>query len=320
MDKQVKKIILAPMEGVLDGFMRELLTSINDYDLCITEFVRVVDKLVPAHMLKRICPELLQGGKTANNTPVRVQLLGQDPICLADNAAQAIELGSHGVDINFGCPAKAVNKSKGGAVLLQDPELIYRIMLAVRQSVAAEEVVSAKIRLGFEDSHNFHDIVEAVNSAGSNMLTIHARTKTDGYRPPAYWHFIGELEKKYPLDIIANGEIWSKEQAINCMVISKTNHLMLGRGALALPNLANVIRNKEQPYPYERLLGLLLQYCQTQQNEDDSYYFSSRLKQWLRYLRIQYPAVLPLFDLIKTLKHKDEIEAVIKNSQSITNP
>lgn len=77
------KIILAPMEGVVDALMRDMLTRIGGFDLCITEFVRVVDQKLPARVFTRLCPELLNDGKTAAGTPVRVQLLGQDPHWLA---------------------------------------------------------------------------------------------------------------------------------------------------------------------------------------------------------------------------------------------
>ena len=89
----------------------------------------MVDSLVPRHVFHRICPELKNGCVTKSGTKLRLQLLGQEPAWMAENAIRAIEMGSHGVDVNFGCPAKAVNKSKGGAVLLNEPEQIYKILL-----------------------------------------------------------------------------------------------------------------------------------------------------------------------------------------------
>ena len=100
------RVILAPMQGVLDPLVRQLLTEVNDYDLCISEFVRVVDQRLPAKVFYRLCPELHQHGFTPSGTPVRVQLLGQHPQWLAENAELAIQLGSHGVDLNCGCPSK----------------------------------------------------------------------------------------------------------------------------------------------------------------------------------------------------------------------
>eukprot|EP01093_Parvamoeba_rugata_P012949 TRINITY_DN390_c0_g1_i1.p1 TRINITY_DN390_c0_g1~~TRINITY_DN390_c0_g1_i1.p1 ORF type:complete len:197 (+),score=39.82 TRINITY_DN390_c0_g1_i1:1429-2019(+) len=181
------KLVLAPMEGVVDFKMRQLLTDIGGFDLCVTEFVRVIDACLPDKVFKRYCPELQNNGLTRAGTPVRIQLLGQVAHALAENAVKVIELGSHGVDLNFGCPAKTVNKSKGGAVLLKDPEHMYEIIKAVRDAVPNEHQVSAKIRLGFDDDSNSQEIVDAVVSAGANSIAIHARTKRDGYNPPAYW-------------------------------------------------------------------------------------------------------------------------------------
>ena len=120
------RVLLAPMEGVLDSLVRELLSEVNDYDLCITEFLRVVDQLLPVKSFHRLCPELQHHSRTPSGTRVRLQLLGQYPEWLAENAARAVELGSWGVDLKCGCPAKLVNGSGGGATLLKDPELIYR--------------------------------------------------------------------------------------------------------------------------------------------------------------------------------------------------
>ncbi len=138
------RVILGPMEGVLDHLMREMLTEINDYDFCVTEFVRVVSQPLPDHVFYRLCPELKQGSKTKNGVPVKVQLLGQDPHWMAENAIRAAELGAHGIDLNFGCPAKMVNQSKGGAALLQHPELIYQVVKACRDAVPSHIPVSAK--------------------------------------------------------------------------------------------------------------------------------------------------------------------------------
>lgn len=137
----IPQVILAPMQGVLDPFVRQLLTAVNDYDLCISEFVRVVDQKLPRKTFYRLCPELYNQGLTASGTPVRVQLLGQYPEWLAENAMLAIELGSHGVDLNCGCPSKTVNGSQGGAALLKTPELIYQATKAIRAAVPKEQPV-----------------------------------------------------------------------------------------------------------------------------------------------------------------------------------
>ena len=300
-------IILAPMEGVVDALMRDMLTQIGGYDLCITEFIRVVDQQLPARVFTRLCPELLTGGKTFAGTPVRVQLLGQEPNWLAENAVRAVELGSAGVDLNFGCPAKTVNKSRGGAVLLKDTEQLYRIVKAVRDAVPQQFPVSAKIRLGYDDTSLTLDNAAAIAAAGANMLTVHARTKTDGYRPPAYWPWIAKIKQHVSIPLVANGEIWNATDAALCRQQSECTDIMLGRGALALPNLARTISHGDAVMPWPRVLELLMQYSEFEICGDKSQYYSNRIKQWFSYLKLQYPQAAELFVQLRLLRKSSDI-------------
>ena len=215
------RVILAPMQGVLDPFVRQLLTEINDYDLCVSEFVRVVDQLLPAKTFYRLCPELLTDGKTLAGTPVRVQLLGQHPQWLAENAQRAISLGSPGIDLNCGCPSKTVNGSHGGASLLKQPELIYQATKAMREAVPSHLPVSVKVRLGWDSSEQAFEIADAVVQGGATEITVHGRTKMDGYRAERInWQAIGEIKKRLPIPVIANGEIWDYRSAKKCREVT----------------------------------------------------------------------------------------------------
>lgn len=311
------KLILAPMEGVVDFKMRQLLTDIGGFDLCVTEFIRVVDTCLPDKVFHRYCPELKNAGLTRSGTPVRIQLLGQVADVLAENAVKAIGLGSHGVDLNFGCPAKTVNKSKGGAVLLKDPEHMYSIIKTVRDAVGDKHEVSAKIRLGFDDDSNSQEIVDAVVSAGANSIAIHARTKRDGYNPPAYWEKIPPLVKDKKIAVVANGEIWQIEDALLCQKRSGCRDLMIGRGALSHPDLARKIKAQVNNESYseltwENILHHIIHSSMHQTASKDNKYFASRTKQWLGYLKRQYPQAGLLFDEIRRLKAKDEVAEVLK--------
>lgn len=300
-------ITLAPMEGVVDHLMRDMLTQVGGFDLCVTEFVRIVDQLMPNRVFYRMCPELNNQGYTPNGVPVKVQLLGQHADWLAENAFRAIELGSHGVDLNFGCPAKTVNKSKGGAVLLKEPETIYQIINAVRKAVPKDQTVSAKMRLGFEDTSLAIANAQAIADAGADSLVIHARTKVDGYKPPAYWDWIAKIRQQVDIPIVANGEIWNKQDAHNCQQQSQCENVMLGRGALAMPNLAQVIKNVEVPMPWEQVKVQLVRYSGYELFGDKGKYYPNRIKQWLGYLSRQYPQAKELFMRIRALKGADEI-------------
>ncbi len=302
------------MEGVVDHLMRDMLTRVGGFDLCVTEFVRIVDQKLPQKTFYRLCPELHEGGKTPSGVPVRVQLLGQHPQWLAENALTAVELGSPGVDLNFGCPAKTVNKSKGGAVLLQYTELLHDIVKAVREAVPAHLPVTAKIRLGFEDKSLAIDNAVAIDEAGASELVVHARTKTEGYRPPAYWDWIKKIRANTRLPVIANGEIWTYEDARRCQEMSGCNDVLIGRGALAMPNLARHIRDNEAPMSWPELAQLLIDYSGYEIYGDKGRYYPNRLKQWCGYLKRQYPQAEVLFDNIRRLQKADEIVAVLQQS------
>ncbi|WP_372627396.1 tRNA dihydrouridine(16) synthase DusC [Arsukibacterium sp.] len=301
------QIVLAPMEGVVDHLMREMLTQIGGYDLCVTEFIRIVDQRLPARVFHRICPELQQGGKTLAGTPVRVQLLGQEPHWLAENAVRAVELGSPGVDLNFGCPAKAVNKSRGGAVLLKQTEQLYQIVKAVRDAVPVEYPVSAKIRLGYDDTSLTLANAEAICAAGASSLAVHARTKSDGYRPPAYWPWIAKIKQHVDIPLIANGEIWSAADAALCQQQSHCQDIMLGRGALAMPNLAQTIKQQQAVMPWPQVLQLLMHYSEFEITGDKGKYYANRVKQWFSYLKLQYPQAACLFKQLRLLTKSTDI-------------
>ncbi|WP_394131015.1 tRNA-dihydrouridine synthase [Shewanella maritima] len=309
------RVILAPMEGVVDDHMRDLLSAINPYDLVVTEFVRVVGQLLPDKVFYKLCPELHNDGFTPSGTPVRVQLLGQEPQCMAENAQKAIELGSHGVDANFGCPAKMVNRSKGGAVLLQYPDTIHDIVKAMRQAVPQTQPVTAKIRLGFEDKSLFMENALAIYEAGATELAVHARSKVDGYKPPAYWEYIAEIKQAIPIPVIANGEIWNSADAKRCIEVTGTTDIMVGRGAIAMPNLAETIKHDTQPYQWQQVLALLQQFTDKELQGRKACYFPSRIKQWFSYLNKQYPEADTLFRQIRTLKTTEEITQALKQAQ-----
>ena len=238
-------ITLAPMEGVIDYLLRELLSEVGGIDLCVTEFIRITDTRLPASVFHRICPELKHGCQTRSGTPVHIQLLGNNPELLAFNAAKAAKLGARGIDLNFGCPAKNVNRHKGGAVLLQEPELIHDIVKAVRQAVPEHVPVTAKIRLGYLNSDLAIDNARAIEDAGANGLAVHARTKLQGYKPPAFWEDIVPIREAVTIPVVANGDIFTPEDARRCQEVTGCERIMVGRGVLRNPGLPYAIATKE---------------------------------------------------------------------------
>lgn len=308
----IKRVIMAPMEGVLDPTMRQILTAINHYDYCVTEFIRVTDHKLPDKVFYRLSPELYRQGQTTSGTPVRLQLLGQVPELMAENALRAIELGSFGIDINAGCPAKTVVGHQGGAYLLQYPEQIYQITRQVRQAIGYQAPLSVKIRLGWQDKSRSLDIADAVAQGGANEIVVHGRTKADGYQADKIdWAAIGQLRSHLTIPVVANGEIFTPSDAVTCQKQSGCEAIMLGRGAFNLPNLANMIRYQSTALSWPEIVTLLLTYARSELNHDRPVYHSSRIKQWLQYLKLNYPQAQLLLTQIRMLKTQTDMIAAL---------
>lgn len=309
------KLYLAPMEGVVDHQVRQLLTAIGGLDGCVTEFVRVTGAVLPPKVFRRNAPELAQQCRTPSGVPVKLQLLGGQPEYMALNAQRAVRAGALAIDLNFGCPAKTVNKNDGGACLLRQPERVHAIVKAVREAVPPQIPVSAKIRLGFEDRSRYMDNANAIADAGASELTVHARSKADGYRPPAYWECIAEIREALEIPVIANGEIWSLADFNRCRQVTGCESFMLGRGLLACPDLALQIKahlNGEtyEPMSWSQTRRLLHDYYRLSQPQYPSKHSGNRIKQWLVYLRRQYPEAEGFFEIIKREQAPERIEEI----------
>ncbi len=306
------QIQLAPMEGLVDPLLRRLLSRIGGFDHCVTEFIRVTDVTLPTRVFRRIAPELDQGWHTDSGTPVFAQLLGSNPELMGRNACKAARLGAPVVDLNFGCPAKTVNRHRGGAVLLDEPQLLYHIVQAVRAAVPPETPVTAKMRLGYSDQSRAVECGQALEAGGASAITIHARTKVDGYRPPAYWRSIAPVRNAVSIPVIANGEIWRVEDYYQCREESECADVMIGRGLIARPDLALQIRQSlagepVTPWSWSDLAPLVCEFFDGVRAEFETRHMNGRLKQWINYLRLTYPEAEQLWQRIR--KERDPIAA-----------
>ncbi len=322
---RIPSLVLAPMEGVTDAPMRTLMTERGGISFCVSEFLRVTQQVYPSRVFFDHVPELKMNCKTPSGVPVQIQLLGGNEEIMALNALRACELGAGAIDLNFGCPSPVVNRHDGGAALLRYPERIRKIVETVRKAVPSEIPVSAKLRLGWECMEDIFVNAEQAALGGASWLTIHARTKVQGYAPPAHWKYIGELKKRHSIPIVANGDIWNRQDFLRCREVTGCEHFMIGRGALANPTLANEIalelgiltlRNSQSPQPFsfhpQQWEPILLRFSEiTQSMSERSNYTASRIKQWLKLSHIKNPLV-PWFDEVKVCKTSEEIFSVLR--------
>lgn len=295
------------MEGLTDPIMRDVLTHVGSFDWCVTEFIRVTDSVLPEHIYDSYCPELKNDGKTSAGTPVHVQFLGNNPEMLAANAVRAVELGAPAIDLNFGCPAKTVNRHRGGSVLLDEPDVVHLLVKAVRDAVPQHIPVSAKMRLGYLDENHTLDNAIAIEEAGASWLTVHARTKADGYTPPAYWEKIQPIREALNINIIANGEIWNLQHAKACQRQSGCEDLMLGRGAVTTPDLSQCIRQQVDHalLSWHDLVELQIRFLNGPSKTEIG--MVGRYKQWLGMMTKAYPEAKQLWDEVKRIKDLNDV-------------
>lgn len=329
-------LALAPMEGLVDAPMRTLLTRDGAFDFCVTEFLRVSEKLHADRAFRRICPESANNWKTPSGTPVHLQLLGNHVSAMTDNACRGAELGAPVIDVNFGCPMyvrsaqKSINSRRdednkvnacgetyGGSILLQFPDEIYNLLCNMRKALPQGTSLTAKMRLGYEDKSLAIENAKAIEEAGVSQLCIHARTKIEGYKPPAHWHYIARIKEEVSLPILANGEIWNLDDYKLAKQESTCDHIMLGRGAVAKPDLAKQIKAFESGESYEmqawsERLKDMIWMLETQSQLHNNKVSQGKLKQWISFLKFSNEEAQPFFQSIKALRDPMEIIEEIK--------
>lgn len=317
------RLILAPMQGLCDNVMRDLLTRIGGYDECVSEFVRITHTLHSRNTWLRHVPELAAQNRTFAGVPCTVQILGSDVAMMCANALEAVHLGANKIDVNFGCPAPTVNQHQGGAVLLKNPERIYQIVRALRCRLPENIVLTAKMRLGFENTHLALENAAAIAEGGANILTVHARTKVQGYAPPAHWHWLAKIRKHINIPVIANGDVFSLQDYMDIREQSGCDDVMLGRGAVMRPDLARQIKQylhgqtvQSASFNTEIMTWIRLFFQLCLAKEPQGKYALARLKQWLGMMKLVSPEAQQLFTVIRTQTNYADVEQLLQHFQA----
>jgi tRNA-dihydrouridine synthase C len=311
-------LILAPMQGVTDAPMRAFQGETGAFTFAVSEFLRVHHAVPGKGALHREVPELRAGGLTSSGLPVQVQLLGGHPDRMAEAAAVALESGARAIDINFGCPAPTVNRHDGGATLLKHPKRIREIVSAIRAALPRDVPVSAKLRLGWDCVESIHENAAMAAEGGAAWLTIHARTRTQGYAPPVRWELIGRVRERLALPVVANGDIWSVEDFRRCRQETGCRHFMLGRGAMANPRLARqvaaelgIVRDASETgglIGWPARLRRLVEWARATDGYSDERTLC-RLKQWLKMAATF--GTFGRFDAIRRSRSAEELLAAL---------
>jgi tRNA-dihydrouridine synthase C len=237
---------------------------------------------------------------------------------MAATAARLVELGALGIDLNFGCPAKTVNASDGGATLLKDPCRIELVTAAVRAALPTHVPVTAKIRLGWEDAGPVVDIARAAARGGAAWLTIHGRTRAQLYRPPVDQLAIARAASAIDIPVVANGDLFTPEAVADCAALTGCRAFMIGRGAMADPALfaRTKARMRDEPARPRAAAALVRALAATHARAMvaagvPTSQALGRTKQWLRMAAALRDDLQPDFDAIKGRLTLDEALACL---------
>jgi nifR3 family TIM-barrel protein len=227
-------LFLAPMEGVGDRCFRKAMASVGGFDEAVTDFIRVPTN---AHVqsLARV-----YDAQETKPIPLAAQLMGSDVALMAAMAQEMEKRGAPRIDLNCGCPSNTVTGRGAGSSLLKTPELLYEVARGMVKAVSVP--VTIKMRSGYEDTSLFKDNLLAAQESGARFITLHPRTKVDGYGPPARWDLIAEAKALLKIPVVGNGDILTVEDALKMLEMTACDALMIGRGSVINPFIFHQIR------------------------------------------------------------------------------
>ncbi|PSF37457.1 tRNA dihydrouridine synthase DusB [Aphanothece hegewaldii CCALA 016] len=227
------RVFQSPLSGVTDLVFRRLVRRYAPHSMMYTEMVSATE----IHHLKEL-PKIME--IDPNEQPISIQLFDCRPDFIAEAAQKAVTEGAKTVDINMGCPVNKITKKGGGSSLLRQPEIAEQL---VKEAVKAVDVpVTVKTRIGWDDAEiTILDFAKRMEDAGASMITIHGRTRAQGYNGSARWEWIKKVKEVLDIPVIANGDIFSVESAIECLTQTEADGVMCSRGTLGYPFLVGEI-------------------------------------------------------------------------------
>jgi tRNA-dihydrouridine synthase B len=227
------RVLQAPLSGVTDLVFRQLVRRHAPDSMMYTEMVNATG----LHYVRQL-PKLME--VDPNERPISIQLFDCRPDFLAEAAQMAVEEGADTVDINMGCPVNKITKNGGGSSLLREPEVAEAIVRSVVAAVAVP--VTVKTRIGWNDAEiNILDFARRMEAAGAQMITVHGRTRSQGFNGNARWEWIRKVKAALQIPVIANGDIFSAEAALKCLEETGADGVMCSRGTMGYPFLVGEV-------------------------------------------------------------------------------
>lgn len=255
-----KQVFLAPMAGITDKPMRRMVHAKSGGD------VALISEMVAINALSRKNAKTYRIADVRDEPyPVIVQLVGADEVLFADAAQLAAELGAAGIDINMGCPVRKIITGGAGSALMKNPEQAAKIIKSVKNAVKLP--VSVKFRKGWDNnSVNATDFAKMCEASGAEFITVHGRTRAQGYSGTADWNIIKEVKTAVKIPVVGNGDVTSPQSAAEMIKQTGCDGVMIGRAALGAPwltgEIATYLKNGSLPQkqPAQEVKNTLLKH------------------------------------------------------------
>ncbi len=303
-------IALSPMADMTDSAFCRLVKEISGADAPV-----VFREMVSSEAVFRGNEKTL--GMAAiheDERPLVQQLFGSDPTTMAE-AAKIIEREYHpeGFDINMGCPVYKIVHNFNGAALMKDPVLAASIVKAVKAAITVP--LSVKIRLGWSDPRECLEFVKVLEEAGADLITIHGRTKAQGYSGVADWAMVGEAKKQVKIPVLCNGDVHAAERIVQALNVSKCDGVLIARGALGNPwifrDYAMIARGETPPtITIEERIKVVKRHLDLHLEEYGEHGVNTFRKHLSWYFKGQ-PNAKQHRDAMMTAKTKDELISVL---------
>lgn len=281
-------LILAPMEGVGDRCFRRAMASVGGFDEAVRDFLRVptnahIPSLASVYTASEIAP-----------IPLAAQIMGSDPELMAGMAQELERRGAHRIDVNCGCPSNTVTGRGAGSSLLKDPNFLNQVTKSVVSAVSIP--VTIKMRSGYADISLFKENLLAAQESGAHYITLHPRTKVEGYGPPARWDLIAQAKEILDIPLVGNGDILTVEDALEMVKRTRCDALMIGRGSIINPFLFHQIRAHYSGTPFQPQWNDIIHYFNVYMKEIPEEVSTrikvNKLKQLLSFFFKQNPELL----------------------------